>query len=131
MKPGRCLAWQVGVKAPGTENNTTLRPLNSCSVVMFDGPSLVICLSVAAGTRSPTLIVIVSLPVSPWCRNPQFYRVRHRQGERLRVLALRLVVLLAARRGLGVGLRLRSWLHARRRRTRRLRGGLGRGRRGR
>ncbi len=35
MKPGRCLAEQVGVNAPGTENSTTFLPLNS--VVGRDG----------------------------------------------------------------------------------------------
>ena len=34
-KPGRCLAEQVGVKAPGRPNNTTVLPLNRSSVVIF------------------------------------------------------------------------------------------------
>jgi hypothetical protein len=29
MKPGRCLAEQPGVKAPGTEKRTTFLPANS------------------------------------------------------------------------------------------------------
>ena len=57
-KPGRCLASQVGVNAPGTENSTTFLPLKSSSVVMSFGPSLVIVLSVPAGMRSPALIAI-------------------------------------------------------------------------
>src|SRR5215475_8136022 len=57
-KPGRCLASQVGVKAPGTENSTTVLPLKSSSVVMSFGPSLVIRLSLPAGMRSPALMAI-------------------------------------------------------------------------
>ena len=65
-KPGRCLASHVGVKAPGTENSTTVLPLNSSSVEMSLGPSLVIRLSVPAGMRSPALIAM--------CRSFRFSR---------------------------------------------------------
>ena len=57
-KPGRCLASQVGVNAPGTENSTTFLPLKSSSVVRSCGPSLVITLNVPAGILSPALIAI-------------------------------------------------------------------------
>ena len=38
--PGRCLAEQVGVKAPGTENSTTFLPLKISSVLIACTPSL-------------------------------------------------------------------------------------------
>ena len=37
-KLGRCLLWQVGVKAPGTANSTTFLPLKISSVVFGPGP---------------------------------------------------------------------------------------------
>src|ERR1700743_3953528 len=58
-KPGRCLASQVGVKAPGTENSTTVLPPKSCSVVIFCGPSLVMRVNAPSGILSPALIVIL------------------------------------------------------------------------
>src|SRR5208282_559903 len=58
MKPGRCLAEQVGVKAPGSANSTTFLPLNISSVVMSLMPSAVMCLSLTEGILSPTLIAI-------------------------------------------------------------------------
>src|SRR3546814_1074603 len=58
-KPGRCLAEQVGVKAPGTENSTTFLPLNSSSVEISLMPSSVFTRNAALGTRSPTWIVMV------------------------------------------------------------------------
>src|SRR5688572_1913581 len=60
-KPGRCLASQVGVNAPGTENSTTRLPLNSSSVVIFCGPSLLMTCSEPAGNLSPTLMLIAVL----------------------------------------------------------------------
>src|ERR1700678_825720 len=63
-KPGRCLASQVGVKAPGTEKNTTFLPLNNSSVVIFFGPSWVMREKVPAGIFSPALIVIAILLTS-------------------------------------------------------------------
>src|SRR6185503_16808622 len=57
-KPGRWLLLQVGVKAPGTANSTTFLPLNNSSVVFGFGPSAVITVNVAFGTRSPTLIAM-------------------------------------------------------------------------
>src|SRR5579864_7289018 len=65
-KPGRCLASQVGVKAPGTENSTTVLPLKSSSVERSLGPSLVIRLSVPAGMRSPALIAMRDSFASWW-----------------------------------------------------------------
>src|SRR5262245_52513831 len=56
--PGRCFASQVGVNAPGTEKSTTFLPLKSCSVLIFCGPSLVMCVSTPAGILSPTLMVM-------------------------------------------------------------------------
>ena len=53
-KPGRCRAWQVGVKAPGTEKSTTFLPLKSSAVVTGFGPSLDMCVNVPAGSTSPT-----------------------------------------------------------------------------
>ena len=60
-KPGRCLALQVGVKAPGTANSTTFLPLNISSVEISLGPSEVPCISFMDGMESPTLMVIVCL----------------------------------------------------------------------
>src|SRR5262249_62418712 len=59
--PGRWFLWQVGVKAPGTANSTTFFPLNTSSVVLHAGPSAVITLNFASGTRSPTLMAITIL----------------------------------------------------------------------
>src|ERR671913_2550994 len=53
------LRWQVGVKAPGTATSTTLRPLNTSSVVFGFGPSGVITRKVAWGSVWPTWIVMV------------------------------------------------------------------------
>src|SRR5581483_6409136 len=64
-KPGRCFASHVGVNAPGTENSTTFLPLKSSSVVTSFGPSLVIVLSLPEGIRSPALIAILSLRITP------------------------------------------------------------------
>ena len=61
MKPGRCLAEQVGVNAPGRPNRTTFLPLNISSVVMSLMPSLVMCFSLTEGTLSPTLIIACAL----------------------------------------------------------------------
>src|ERR1700722_10660823 len=57
-KPGKCFASQVGVNAPGTENSTTVFPLNSSSAVSFCGPSLVMRVNLPSGILSPTLMVI-------------------------------------------------------------------------
>jgi hypothetical protein len=53
------LRWQVGVKAPGTANNTAFLPLNKSSVVFGFGPSAVIIMKLPLGTRSPTLIAMI------------------------------------------------------------------------
>src|SRR5580658_10415547 len=58
LKLGRCLAEQVGVKAPGTANRPTVLPANSASVVSGPGPSAPNTVKVAAGTLSPTLMVM-------------------------------------------------------------------------
>ena len=42
MKPGRCFCEQVGVKAPGTANSTTLRPAKYASVETWSMPSAVL-----------------------------------------------------------------------------------------
>ena len=57
-KPGRCLALQVGVKAPGTANRTTFLPLKISSVEISFGPSAVATISFMDGILSPTLIVM-------------------------------------------------------------------------
>src|ERR1700712_151537 len=57
-KPGRCLALQVGVKAPGTANKTTFLPLKISSVEISFGPSAVATINFMDGIVSPTLIVI-------------------------------------------------------------------------
>ena len=49
---------QVGVKAPGTPNSTTLRPEKSTSVDIFCGPSAVVTVKSTAGSLSPGLIVM-------------------------------------------------------------------------
>src|SRR5690348_18008741 len=64
-KPGRCLAEQVGVKAPGNANKTTFLPLKISSLVMGFGPSAVMVMSLTDGILSPTLMVIAS-PVLSW-----------------------------------------------------------------
>ncbi len=56
LKPGRCLAEQVGVKAPGTANRATVLPLVSSSVVTGWGPSGPMTVKVASGSLSPTLM---------------------------------------------------------------------------
>src|SRR5690606_24445705 len=58
MKPGRCLAEQVGVKAPGRAKTTTFLPPNSSSVETSLMPSAVFILSFVLGILSPTLIVM-------------------------------------------------------------------------
>jgi len=55
-KLGRCSLLQVGVKAPGTANNTTFLPLKISSVVLGLGPSPVMTRNVALGSLSPTLM---------------------------------------------------------------------------
>ena len=60
-KPGRCLALQVGVNAPGTANSTTFLPLKMSSVETSFGPSGVAIISFMDGIVSPTLIVMGSL----------------------------------------------------------------------
>jgi hypothetical protein len=63
LKPGRCLAEQVGVKAPGTANSATVLPLKMSSVVTGAGPSAVLVMKVAAGSVSPTLIAMGRFPL--------------------------------------------------------------------
>src|SRR5579862_9579060 len=58
MKPGRCLAEQVGVNAPGSAKRTTFLPSKSSDVVIGFGPPSFICINVADGILSPTLIVM-------------------------------------------------------------------------
>src|SRR4029453_413153 len=78
-KPGRCLASQVGVNAPGTENSTT-RPLpRSSAAVTLTGPSAPMIFSLPSGILSPALIVIiVFLPLLNLAR-----RARARKVARL------------------------------------------------
>src|SRR5450631_915808 len=59
--PGKCLASQVGVNAPATENSTTVLPVKSWSVVIFCGPSPVIRVNVPSGILSPALMVMAFL----------------------------------------------------------------------
>src|SRR5258707_3010295 len=58
LKPGRCLAEQVGVKAPGRANSATFLPATNSSVVTGFGPSAVASVRVTLGSLSPTLIVM-------------------------------------------------------------------------
>jgi hypothetical protein len=60
VNPGKCLALQVGVNAPGTANSTTFLPLKISSVEVSLGPSAVAIISFMDGIWSPTLIVIGS-----------------------------------------------------------------------
>jgi hypothetical protein len=46
------------VKAPGTENNTTVLPANNASLVISFGPSAVFVLKAPVGILSPALIVM-------------------------------------------------------------------------
>ena len=52
-KPGRWFIEQVGVKAPGTETNTTFLPENNSSVEIAPGPESVITPNVPLGILSP------------------------------------------------------------------------------
>src|SRR6478735_2715233 len=70
MNPGRCFAEQVGVNAPGNANNTTFFPLNRSSVFTGCGVPSFICVNVAEGTLSPTLIVINFSCVRPRPSSP-------------------------------------------------------------
>ena len=63
--PGRCLAEQVGVNAPGTENSATFLPLKYSPDWTFSGPSGVALTSVTSGLRSPLEIVIAKSPPVP------------------------------------------------------------------
>src|SRR3546814_20054871 len=47
------LAEQVGVKAPGTENSATLRPLKKSSELTCSGPASVALTQLVFGRRSP------------------------------------------------------------------------------
>src|SRR4051794_19479254 len=67
-KPGKCLALQVGVKAPGTANSTTFLPLKMSSVEVSFGPSGVAIISFIDGIVSPTLIVMTLLVPQIRCR---------------------------------------------------------------
>src|SRR5579859_1535644 len=58
LKPGRCLAEQVGVNAPGSANRATFLPPKNSSVVTGLGPSAVAKVSVTLGSLSPTLMVM-------------------------------------------------------------------------
>jgi len=55
------LAEQVGVNAPGTENNTTFLPPNNSPVLMGLGPLAVMVVKVAAGTLSPARMLMSAL----------------------------------------------------------------------
>ena len=55
-KLGMCRLLQVGVKAPGTANSATFRPLKTSSVVFQTGPSVVMTRNFTSGNRSPTLM---------------------------------------------------------------------------
>src|SRR6476469_2805373 len=61
INPGRCLRWQVGVKAPGTANSTTFLSAKMSDVVNFSMPSDPSARKVASGRRSPIPIVMVTL----------------------------------------------------------------------
>ena len=75
-KPGRCLAEQVGVNAPGTAKSTTFLPLNRSSVETSFGPSAVARISFIDGMASPTLIWLMS-------EYPQWSGCRSRRGPSL------------------------------------------------
>src|SRR6185437_10207133 len=62
LKPGRCLAEQVGVNAPGSAKSATFLPLKSSSAPIGLGPSGVASVTVTLGSLSPTLMVIRRLP---------------------------------------------------------------------
>src|ERR1700754_386272 len=64
LKPGRCLAEQVGVKAPGTANRATRLPAKTSSVFTGLGPSAVASDSFTLGSLSPTLMVMAVPPRS-------------------------------------------------------------------
>ena len=57
-KPGRCLAEQVGVKAPGTANSATLRPAKKSFDWTCSGPLSVAFTIFTSGMVSPLLMVI-------------------------------------------------------------------------
>src|SRR5690606_38631267 len=58
-KPGMWVTEQPGVKAPGTANNTTLRPLKKSPVDRSSGPLAPLVLMVTSGSLSPTDIVMI------------------------------------------------------------------------
>ena len=59
IKPGKCLAEQVGVNAPGNANKTTFLFAKYSSVVISFIPSLPFTLNTPSGNLSPILIDIL------------------------------------------------------------------------
>src|SRR5262245_9560874 len=84
--PGRCLAEQVGVKAPGRANSTTVLPLNRSSVEMVWMPSEFLYFRFVAGILSPTLMVMM-LPSFLNCR----VMARSGAGRQGRAVATKIV----------------------------------------
>src|SRR6185437_679014 len=80
---GRCILWQVLVKAPGTANRATFLPLKMSSVVLTCGPSAVITRNFDSGSLSPTLIVIFDTPWewAGWVLDRQGGRYNIEAGE--------------------------------------------------
>jgi hypothetical protein len=58
LNPGKWVAEQVGVKAPGTPKMTAFFPPNNSAVVFAYNPSALMNLRVAAGNLDPTFKAI-------------------------------------------------------------------------
>src|SRR5262249_28930857 len=82
MKPGRCLRWQVGVKAPGTANRTTRLPANTSLVVKISSPLGRATLNVASGRLSPTLIAML-FSLNGWLSPAAPYRLAQARPREL------------------------------------------------
>jgi len=59
MKPGKCLAEHVGVKAPGSAKTATFLPAKKSSVFTGCGVPPFISMSIAEGSLSPTLMAMI------------------------------------------------------------------------
>src|SRR5262245_20343507 len=79
--PGRCFIEQVGVYAPGTAKNTTVRPLVSSPIDTSFGPPSPISLSFTSGSASPALMPMWILRRSHLTVRARPVNVRHGPGS--------------------------------------------------
>ena len=79
-KPGRCLALQVGVKAPGTAKSATRLPLKRSSVEISCGPEAVAVISFIDAMVSPTWIWgTIGYPSQPRADDPRVFCVTYKR----------------------------------------------------